>query len=105
MKSSNSQTIVVAFLLSLALGLTASDVFAKQKSKTKISEKTAVKENSGRQADELPPGLHKYSEKNGELPSGLQKMKTEDGQLTKGLENGGKNPAHKVEGKTSRSKK
>jgi len=81
-----------AFMLICALGLTASPALAKQEGKTKgkSSEKTATKENSGRQAGELPSGLQKYSEKKGQLPSGLQKMKDEDGQLTKGLEKGGK---------------
>ena len=86
------QKILPALLLSCGLGLMASPVSAKQDGKTKIkgSEKTTTKENSGRQAGELPSSLQKYTEKKGELPSGLQKMKDEDGQLTRGLERGGK---------------
>jgi X-X-X-Leu-X-X-Gly heptad repeat protein len=86
------------------MGLTASPVSAKQDSKnnSQRSEKTATKENSGRETGELPSGLQKYSEKTGELPSGLQKMKTEDGQLTKGLENGRKNFELKSKSKSSK---
>jgi len=54
-------------------------------------EKSATKENSGRQAGELPSGLQKHSERKGELPAGLQKKKNETGELTKGLMSGGKN--------------
>jgi hypothetical protein len=92
MNISKLQRIVPALMVTCALGLTASPALAKKEGKTKIksSENAATKENSGRQAGELPSGLQKYSEKKGQLPSGLQKMKDEDGQLTKGLEKGGK---------------
>ena len=84
--------IFPAIVVTVALGGTAYPAMAKQegKAKGKSVEKTATKENSGRQAGELPSGLQKYTEKKGQLPSGLQKMKDEDGQLTKGLQNGGK---------------
>ena len=86
------QRIVPALMVTCALGLTASPALAKKEGKTKIkgSEKTTAKENSGRQAGELPSGLQKYSDKNSQLPSGLQNKKDEDGQLTKGLTSGGK---------------
>jgi hypothetical protein len=90
MKISN---IIPAIVVTCALAVTASPAFAKQegKSKTKSAEKTATKENSGREAAELPSGLQKYTEKNeDQLPAGLQKKKDEDGQLTKGLVKGGK---------------
>jgi hypothetical protein len=90
MKISKLQAIVPAFVVTCALGLTASAALAKKDGKTKISEKTTVKDNSGRQAGELPSGLQKYSEKKGQLPSGLQTMNDENGKLTKGLTNGGK---------------
>src|SRR5882724_7712768 len=92
MKISKLQRIMPALIVIGALGLTASSALAKQEGKTKVknSEKTTTKENSGRQAGELPSGLQKYTEKKGQLPSGLQKKKDEDGQLTKGLEKGGK---------------
>lgn len=75
-----------------ALALSASPAFSKQEGKTKAKggEASHVKENSGRQAGELPAGLQRYSDKKGALPTGLQKMKEEDGQLTRGLEKGGK---------------
>src|SRR6266496_4266485 len=78
MNISKLQRIVPALMVTCALGLTASPALAKKEGKTKIksSEKAGTKENSGRQA--------------GQLPSGLQKMKDEDGELTKGLTNGGK---------------
>ena len=100
----NLRLIVPAVIVSCAMGLTASPVSAKQDSKnnSQRSEKTATKENSGRETGELPSGLQKYSEKTGELPSGLQKMKTEDGQLTKGLENGRKNFELKSKSKSSK---
>jgi hypothetical protein len=92
MKISKLQKIVPALIVVCSLGLTASPSLAKQegKGKDKNSEKITTKENSGRQAGELPSGLQKYTEKKGQLPSGLQKKKDEDGQLTKGLEKGGK---------------
>jgi hypothetical protein len=92
MKISKLQRIVPALIVICALGLTVSPALAKQEGKTKVksSEKTTTKDNSGRQAGELPSGLQKYTEKKGQLPSGLQKKKDEDGQLTKGLEKGGK---------------
>src|SRR4030095_14075699 len=87
MKISKLTRSVPALIVIGALGLTASPALAKQegKSKVKSSEKTTTKENSGRQAGELPSGLQKYTEKKGQLPSGLQKKKDETGQLTKGL--------------------
>ncbi len=84
------QRIVPALMVTCALGVTASPALAKKEGKTKSSEKTTAKENSGRQAGELPSGLQKYSDKNSQLPSGLQNKKDEDGQLTKGLTSGGK---------------
>ena len=84
--------IAPVVVVSFALGMTAYPAFAKQDGKTKgkSTEKNAArKDNSGREAGELPSGLQKYSERKGELPSGLQKKKDE-GQLTKGLEKGGK---------------
>ena len=92
MNISKLHRIVPALMVTCALGLTAAPALAKKEGKTKIksSEQTATKENSGRQAGELPSGLQKYSDKKGQLPSGLQKMKDEDGQLTKGLTSGGK---------------
>jgi hypothetical protein len=86
--SKNSLAIAVAF----ALAGTAYPVMAKQegKGKEKSTAKSATKENSGRQAGELPSGLQNHTERKGQLPSGLQKKKDEDGQLTKGLEKGGK---------------
>jgi hypothetical protein len=81
--------IVPAIVVSFTLGATASPGVAKQdsKAKGKATEKSTTKENSGRQAGELPSGLQKYMERKGELPSGLQK-KTDEGHLTKGLEKG-----------------
>ncbi|HEX2932103.1 MAG TPA: hypothetical protein VHV54_20425 [Candidatus Binatia bacterium] len=83
---------LLAIAVTFALGGAAYPVMAKQegKGKEKSTEKSATKENSGRQAGELPSGLQKRTERKGQLPSGLQKMKDEDGQLTKGLEKGGK---------------
>jgi hypothetical protein len=80
-----------ALSVAAALALSASPAFSKQEGKTKAKggEASHVKENSGRQAGELPAGLQRYSEK-GALPGGLQKMKEEDGHLTRGLEKGGK---------------
>lgn len=81
-----------AVVVSLALGATAYPVFAKQdgKVKGKSTEKIATKENSSRQAGELPSGLQKHTDRKGRLPSGLQKKQDEEGQLTKGLQKGGK---------------
>jgi hypothetical protein len=92
MKFTKLQMVVPALMIISVFGLTPSRALAKQEGKTKVksTEKTATKENSGRQAGELPSGLQKYTEKKGQLPSGLQKIKDEDGHLTKGLENGGK---------------
>jgi hypothetical protein len=88
----NISKMIPAIVVTFALGLTAYPAMAKQegKGKDKSTEKSATKENSGRQAGELPSGLQKYTEKKGQLPSGLQKKKDEDGHLTKGLEKGGK---------------
>jgi hypothetical protein len=88
MKFSKSISAIVA---TFVFTLTAYPAVAKQenKGKAKNSEKHITKENSGRDAGELPSGLQKYSERKGQLPSGLQKKKDE-GQLTKGLEKGGK---------------
>ena len=101
MKISKRTKIVPALIFTCALGLTASPALAKQEGKTKVksTEKT-IKENSGRNAGELPAGLQKHTEKKGQLPSGLQKKKDEEGQLTKGLEKGGK----KVESSATSSK-
>jgi hypothetical protein len=83
---------IVAIAVTFAMGLTAYPAMARQDGKTKGKsvEKNSTKENSGRQAGELPSGLQKYTDKNDQLPSGLQKKKDDDGQLTKGLEKGGK---------------
>jgi hypothetical protein len=63
MKISKLQKIVPALIVVCSLGLTASPSLAKQegKGKDKNSEKITTKENSGRQAGELPSGLQKYS--------------------------------------------
>ena len=90
MNISKLQRIVPAVVVTCAIGLTAAPALAKKDGKTKNSEKTTAKENSGRQAGELPSGLQKYSEKNGQLPSGLQTKKDENGELAKGLTTGGK---------------
>jgi hypothetical protein len=92
MKISKLQKIMPALIVICSLGVTAYPAMAKQegKGKDKSTAKSATKENSGRQAGELPSGLQKFTEKKGQLPSGLQKKKDEDGHLTKGLENGGK---------------
>ena len=83
--------MIPVFVVSFALGLTAYPAMAKQdhKSKVKSTETKPTKDNSGRDAGELPSGLEKYTERKGELPSGLQKKK-DDGELTKGLQGGGK---------------
>jgi hypothetical protein len=83
------------------LALTVSPALSKQegKMKGKGSEKRAAKDNSGRQAGELPSGLQRYMEKKGDLPSGLQTRKDEDGQLTRGLEKGGKKLSSTSKGK------
>jgi hypothetical protein len=88
----NISRMIPAIVVTFALGVTAYPAMAKQegKGKDKSTEKSSTKENSGRQAGELPSGLQKYTEKKGQLPSGLQKKKDEDGHLTKGLEKGGK---------------
>jgi hypothetical protein len=86
-----SKTISASVVI-FALTLTAFPAMAKQggNAKGKSEEKKATKENSGRQAGELPSGLQKHTEKKGQLPSGLQKKQDEGGQLTKGLQTGGK---------------
>ena len=93
-----------AMVVSCALGATAYPAMAKQegKAKDRSAEKRATKENSGRQAGELPSGLQKYTDKKGQLPSGLEKMKDEDGQLTKGLQNGGKKLTFGAKNKSSK---
>ena len=75
-----------------AVGFTASSAFSKQegKLKSKGSQKSVTRTNSGREAGELPSGIERYSEKKGTLPSGLQKKKDDDGTLTHGLDGGGK---------------
>jgi|SRR5688572_8365153 hypothetical protein len=88
----NASKLFPAIVVTCALGLIAYPAMAKQENKVKSTEKAGTKENSGRQAGELPSGLQKHTEKKGQLPSGLQKMKDEDGHLTKGLEKGGKKP-------------
>ena len=82
-----SATVVVIVLIGTAFPATA-----KQggNAKGKSAEKSAAKENSGRQAGELLSGLQKYTERKGQLPSGLQKKQETAGQLNKGLQNGGK---------------
>jgi hypothetical protein len=84
-----------------ALGLTASPAFSKQdgKLKSKGSQKSVAKTNSGRDAGELPSGIERYSEKKGSLPTGLQKKKDDDGTLTHGLDGGGKKPDFSTKGK------
>ena len=86
-----ASTMISAFVVTFALGLTAYPAIAKQEHKTKVksTETKTTKDNSGRQAGELPSGLERYTERKGELPSGLQKKKDE-GELTKGLQDGGK---------------
>jgi hypothetical protein len=75
-----------------ALGFTASPAFSKQdgKVKSKGSQKSVAKTNSGREAGELPSGIERYREKKGSLPTGLQRKKDDDGTLTHGLDGGGK---------------
>jgi hypothetical protein len=87
----NVSRMIPAVVVSFALGVTAYPATAKQehKGKVKSTEPKATKDNSGREAGDLPSGLQKYSERKGELPSGLQKKK-DDGELTKGLQDGGK---------------
>jgi hypothetical protein len=91
-KSMNISKIIPASVVIFALALTAFPAMAKQggNAKGKSAEKGATKENSGRQAGELPSGLQKHTERKGQLPSGLQKKHDETAQLTKGLQNGGK---------------
>lgn len=88
----NISKIIPASVVIFALALTAFPAMAKQggNAKGKSAEKGATKENSGRQAGELPSGLQKHTERKGQLPSGLQKKHDETAQLTKGLQNGGK---------------
>ena len=96
MKKSTVSAVAVA----IGLAVTAYPAMAKQEGKTKgKSTERATKENSARQAGELPSGLQKRSEKKGELPSGLQKKQDEDG-LPKGLTTGGK----KLESSTKNTK-
>jgi hypothetical protein len=80
-------------LVICALGLTVSSGFSQEKGKatSKGKERTETKGKHGREANELPYGLERRTEKKGELPSGLQKKKDEEGHLTRGLEDGGKN--------------
>ena len=84
-----------------ALGFVASPAFSKQegKLKSKGSQKSDSKKNSGREAGELPSGIERYSEKKGTLPSGLQKKKDDDGTLTHGLDDGGKKLDSTTKGK------
>jgi hypothetical protein len=84
-----------------ALGFTASPAFSKQegKLKSKGSQKSVTRTNTGREAGELPSGIERYSEKKGTLPSGLQKKKDDDGMLTHGLDGGGKKPHSTTKGK------
>ena len=84
-----------------ALGFTASPAFSKQegKLKTKGSQKSGTKTNSGREAGELPSGIERYSEKKGSLPSGLQKKKDDTGTRTHGLNGGGKKLDSTTKGK------
>jgi hypothetical protein len=84
-----------------ALGFTASPAFSKQdgKVKSKGSQKSVAKTNSGREAGELPSGIEGFSEKKGSLPTGLQRKKDDDGTLTHGLDGGGKKPDFSTKGK------
>jgi hypothetical protein len=84
-----------------ALGFVAPPAFSKQegKLKTKGSQKSVTRTNSGRDAGELPSGIERYSEKKGTLPSGLQKKKDDDGTLTHGLDGGGKKLDSSTKGK------
>ena len=74
------------------LGVTASPAFSQheEKLKTKGTQKSVSRTNSGREAGELPSGIERYSEKKGSLPTGLQRKKDDDGTLTHGLDAGGK---------------
>lgn len=101
-ESMNIAKIIPASVVIFALAATAFPAMAKQggNGKGKSAEKSASKENSGRQAGELPSGLQKHTERKGQLPSGLQKKQDESGQLTKGLQNGGK----KLESGANRNK-
>ena len=96
--------IFPALMVTFVFGVIAYPALAKQEAKTKgkSAEKSATKENSGRQAGELPSGLQKYTERKDQLPSGLQKKKDEDGQLTKGLTSGGKKLESSAKGKSSK---
>ena len=98
MNISKLQRIVPLVVVACALGLTAAPALAKKDAKTKNSEKTTAKENSGRQTGELPSGLQKYAEKKGQLPSGLQAKKDENAELSKGLTTGGKKLAGSPKG-------
>ena len=100
MKFSMLREIVGGVTVICALTLTVSPALSKQegKMKGKGSEKRAAKDNSGREAGELPSGLQRQMEKKGDLPSGLQR-KNEDGQLTRGLEKGGKKLSSTSKGK------
>ena len=84
-----------------AVGFVASPAFSKQEGKlrSKGSQKSVTKTNSGREAGELPSGIERYSEKKGTLPSGLQNKKDDDGTLTHGLDGGGKKPDSTTKGK------
>ena len=92
MKKSTLRWVLPGLVAIYALGVTASPAFSKQegKLKTKGTQKSVTKTNSGREAAELPSGIEHYSEKKGALPSGLQKKKDDDGTLTHGLDGGGK---------------
>jgi hypothetical protein len=88
----NISKIITATVVVIVLIGTAFPATAKQggNAKGKSVEKSAEKENSGRQAGELPSGLQKYTERKGQLPSGLQKKQDASGQMNNGLQNGGK---------------
>jgi hypothetical protein len=88
----NISTTISATVVIIVLIGTAFPATAKQGGnfKGKRAEKSTAKENSGRQAGELPWGLQKYTERKGQLPSGLQKKQDAAGQLNNGLQNGGK---------------
>jgi hypothetical protein len=99
MKMSTLLRKLPVFMVTCALGFTASSAFSQGKGKAKGTAKTETTGKHGREAGELPFGIERYTEKEGKLPSGLQKKKDEDGQLTHGLEEGGKNLTSTSKGK------
>jgi hypothetical protein len=106
MKKLTLRWVLPGLVAICALGFTASPAFSKQdgKLKSKGSQKSVAKTNSGREAGELPSGIERYSEKKGSLPTGLQRKKDDDGMLTHGLDSGGKNPDSATKGKKASKK-